>query len=102
MARGGKREGAGRKAGGKVARPAAPKLAAVGLQVAARRYTDQALGVVVGALKDDSCTNRLAAAKEILDRGWGKATQTTKLEGDPDNPIAVVTKIILTAGDGSR
>jgi len=99
MARGGARPNAGRKPGGKTKRPPVPKLAHVGLQVAARRYTEDALNVVVAALKDESTTNRLSAAKEILDRGWGRPSQDTKIIGDSENPLRVVTKIVLVAGN---
>lgn len=41
----------------------------------AQKVADIALKVLVEALKDDDVRNRVAAAKEILDRAWGKPTQ---------------------------
>lgn len=94
MARGGKREGAGRKAGtGKpltVKRVQTQKTAAVGIKIAAMRHAEKALTTLVNALTDDSTSNRITAAKELLDRAYGKPSQTTKHEGDPENPLRII------------
>lgn len=41
----------------------------------------------------DSDTARIAAAKEILDRGYGKASQP--IAGDEDSPLRVINEIVL-------
>lgn len=43
-----------------------------GIGAMAREHTDRALEVLVEALEDASVRIRIQAAKEILDRGWGK------------------------------
>ncbi|MBZ9894233.1 DUF5681 domain-containing protein [Mesorhizobium sp. BR1-1-6] len=48
-----------------------------GLAAKAREYADRALEVISEALGDDDPKVRLAAAKEVLDRGYGKAVSMT-------------------------
>jgi hypothetical protein len=48
-----------------------------GLAAKAREYADRALEVLSEALDDDDPKVRLAAAKEVLDRGYGKAVSMT-------------------------
>jgi hypothetical protein len=48
-----------------------------GLAAKAREYADRALEVISEALGDDDPKVRLAAAKEVLDRGYGKAVAMT-------------------------
>lgn len=50
------------------------------------------------ATKADNDTTRVAAIKELLDRGYGKST--TVIGGDPDAPLTVVTKVQLVGPDG--
>lgn len=71
MARGGKREGAGRPANAKT------KVGA-DLREAAQAFTDDALGVLAEIMKDveQPAASRVSAASAILDRGHGKPTQT--------------------------
>ena len=84
---GGKREGAGRKKG-------VPNKATASLRDIAREYTQEALLALVSVLRDESGAAKVAAAREILDRGYGKAT--TVLAGDPDGgAIRVSTRIEL-------
>lgn len=52
------------------------------LKDVARGHTEKALNALVAALDDDSTTARIAAARELLDRGWGKSTQP--ISGDED------------------
>lgn len=96
MARGGKREGAGRPKG-------APNKANASLREAAREYTEDALGALVKVLKEtDSDAARVSAAREILDRGFGKASQV--ISGDEDGgPVQLATEIRLVGvrADGS-
>ncbi len=48
-----------------------------GIAAKARELGDKALDVLRDALADDDARTRIAAAKEILDRGYGKAVQMT-------------------------
>lgn len=74
MARGGKREGAGRPAG-------AVNKATDDIKVLARQYTAEALEALVAVVRDsESDAARVSAANALLDRGYGKPSQV--LSGD--------------------
>jgi hypothetical protein len=82
MARGGKREGAGRKKGSRDVRPrSSPVIIAAAqekreLREAAREFTDDALKTLAEICKEgQSESARVAAANCLLDRGYGKPTQ---------------------------
>lgn len=86
---GGKRPGAGRKKG-------VPNKATASIRDLAREYTADALNALTGVLADktEPAAARVAAAKEILDRGYGKAS--TVLQGDEDGgPVKLATEIRL-------
>ncbi len=59
------------------------------LKELARQHTAEAVETLVALMNDTSTppAARVAAIKEILDRGHGKATQV--VAGDPDNPLVV-------------
>lgn len=88
MARGGKREGAGRPKG-------AVNETTRTLREKAREHADDMLAALVDIAKSaESDAARVSAIKEILDRGYGKAS--TVLTGDEDGgPITVATRIEL-------
>ena len=67
----------------------------------ARAYTADALEVLASIMTDEKETGsaRVAAVNAILDRAYGKPKQT--VEGDEDNPIRVVTRVILEAASGN-
>jgi hypothetical protein len=48
-----------------------------GIAGLAREFGDRAMQVLADALGDDDGRIRIAAAKEILDRGYGKSVQMT-------------------------
>ena len=82
MARGGKREGAGRKKGSKDTRPRsspviiAPAQEKRELREAARQFTDDALKALAAiCIEGQSEAARVSAACALLDRGYGKPTQ---------------------------
>jgi hypothetical protein len=82
MARGGKREGAGRKKGSKDTRPRsspviiAPAQEKRELREAARQFTDDALKTLAAICKEgQSEAARVSAACALLDRGYGRPTQ---------------------------
>lgn len=49
-----------------------------------RDHTDKAIAVLVEVLESGSENAKMTAAKEMLDRGWGRATQP--ISGDDDAP----------------
>lgn len=72
-----------------------PNKATASIRDIARQYTAEAVEALVGVLRDESPAARVAAAKEILDRGYGKAT--TIIGGDAENPLTTILRIELSA-----
>lgn len=90
MARGGFREGAGRK-------PGVPNKVKREIAEAAQEYSEQALRVLAEVmLEGDSAASRVAAANAILDRAHGKPAQAVKVGGDQEAPIQQVIRWALT------
>jgi hypothetical protein len=84
--RGGKREGAGRKAG-------VPNKVGADLRELAQEYTSEALAALVEMVRGDNGPSKVAAAREILDRGHGKASLT--LDGKLGVELALVAHKII-------
>lgn len=79
---GGKRPGSGRK-------PGTPNKATLELKDLARQYTTDAVKELARlATNAESESARVAAIRELLDRGYGRPTQP--IGGDPDNPLVMV------------
>jgi hypothetical protein len=59
----------------------------------ARSHTRTALNVLVGIMrsKDATAAARVTAANAVLDRGWGKATQT--IDTSQDGPLELIHRI---------
>lgn len=73
-----------------------PNKATASIKEIARQYTNEAVAALVGALNDANAAARIAAAKELLDRGYGKSA--TVLNGDEDGgPMRLATKIEIVA-----
>lgn len=82
---GGSRRGAGRKKG-------SPNKVTAEIRSIARVHGPDAIAQLVRLMtKSKSEMARIAAAKELLDRGYGKSTQP--LSGDPDKPSAFPDRI---------
>lgn len=76
MARGGKREGAGRPKG-------ALTKATADVKMAAQAFTDDALNTLASIMREsESDAARVAAANSILDRGHGKPKQSVDVDAD--------------------
>jgi hypothetical protein len=82
MARGGRREGAGRKKGTKDRKPRSSPIIIANaqekreLREAAREYTERALKTLAAICSEgQSEAARVSAACALLDRGYGKPTQ---------------------------
>jgi hypothetical protein len=92
---GGLRPGSGRK-------PGVPNKVTRELKDLARQYTDVAIMELARlATEAESEAARVAAIKELFDRGYGKATQT--IAGDPDNPLQthqVIEQVIIESPKG--
>jgi len=73
-----------------------------GIAAIARQHTDKAVDVLVAAMDEDDPRVRVAAAKEILDRGYGKAPVFTadltgKLDDLDDNALDAALSAIRDA-----
>ena len=73
-----------------------------GIAALARLHTDKALEVLVTALDDDDARVRVAASKEILDRGYGKSIAMTadlsnKLDAFDDDAIEFAIDALRSA-----
>lgn len=92
--RGGRREGAGRPRG---ARSRATKEHKATLSDLARKHTSVALKALVGiAEKGESESARVAAANALLDRAYGKPSQSHELSGPRGGPIPTMDVTNLT------
>lgn len=78
----------GRKAG-------TPNKATASIKEIAQQYTEQAVNTLVSVMAGGDgipAAAQVSAAKELLDRGYGKATQT--ISGDPEgSPIVTIQRI---------
>ena len=104
MARGGKREGAGRKRGSKDTRPrSSPVIIASAqekreLREAAREFTDDALKTLAQICNEgQSEAARVSAASAILDRGYGKPVQQVESGSPGDFDVKRMTNEELEA-----
>jgi hypothetical protein len=65
-----------------------------------RIHAEKAIKALVKILdKPDNQQAQISAAKEILDRGFGKAQQGLTVSGDDDNPLTLVKRIELICLD---
>lgn len=90
MARGGKREGAGRPKG------AVNKVTA-DIREAAQEYTQDALDVLVAVMKNTEtpAAARVSAASAVLDRGHGKPMQSVEVEATVDGTLTEIRRTIV-------
>lgn len=73
-----------------------PNKATASIRDIAREYTEEAVGALVEVLRTETGAARVSAAKEILDRGYGKAS--TILSGDEDGGAIKLTYRIELIG----
>jgi hypothetical protein len=90
MSRG--RKPGGPKTGGRVA--GTPNKATLDIKALAQEHGPELLGILVSLAKDDETPHaaRVAASKEVLDRGYGKASQI--MGEDKENPFANLPTVI--------
>ena len=85
MARGGRRSGSGRPAGSK-------NKTAIEVRALAQEYGEEAVKTLAALISHEEPSVKIAAAKELLDRAYGKAPQSQIHEGNPDNPIKQIVE----------
>lgn len=73
-----------------------------GISAKAREHTDKAIDVLVAGMADADGRIRIAAAKEILDRGYGKpltmtADVTNKIEEFDDESLDAAISVLRSA-----
>jgi len=78
-----------------------------GIAAKAREHTDKALEVLVEGMADEDPRVRVSAAKEVLDRGWGKplamtADVTKKLDEFTDDELDAGIAFLRSALSSSR
>lgn len=63
---------------------AAPSFSKRELEKLARVHTAEAIALLAGVVRNprEKTLNRIIAAKDLLDRGWGKASAHIRFEGD--------------------
>jgi Family of unknown function (DUF5681) len=68
----------------------------------AREHTPEAIDTLAEIMTDEKAPHaqRIAAAAEILDRGWGKPMQT--VEGNVGNTLEVIIKDATASALGGR
>lgn len=98
MPAGGKREGAGRKKG-------VPNRITADIKELAQSFGEEAIKGLVEIARDTEAppAARVAAIKEVLDRGYGKAKQGIEMTGENGGPVETITRIELVplCGDGT-
>lgn len=91
-----KTPGSGRKKG-------TPNKATAEIRELAREHGPAAIQALAQLLMSaDSDTARIAAAKELLDRGYGKATATQEISGPGGTPLQGPVLVMETVPGGSK
>lgn len=89
------------KTGGRVA--GVPNRITADVKALAQTYGADAIDTLADIMKDSTQppAARVAAAKELIDRGFGKAVQPTELSGKDGAPLqqAIVINIKRATGD---
>lgn len=68
------------------------------IKALAQEYGPEAIATIVGIMRNsENDTARLAASKEIVDRGYGKAMQGVELTGKDGAPVAItqIERVII-------
>ena len=63
----------------------------------AREYTEEAIKTLAAVMRDRDtpAMSKVAAAKVLLDRGWGKPSETHRLEMNGERPLMKVINEIV-------
>jgi hypothetical protein len=66
------------------------------IKALAQEYGADAIKTIVGIMNtSENDTARLSAAKELIDRGYGKASQAVEVNGE----VGLVVQVVKFAGD---
>jgi ketopantoate hydroxymethyltransferase len=66
------------------------------IKALAQEYGADAIKTIVGIMRtSENDTARLSAAKELIDRGYGKASQAVEVNGE----VGLVVQVVKFAGD---
>jgi hypothetical protein len=66
------------------------------IKALAQEYGADAIKTIVGIMHtSENDTARLSAAKELIDRGYGKASQAVEVNGE----VGLVVQVVKFAGD---
>jgi phage gp46-like protein len=85
---------AGRKTGGRVA--GTPNKATADVKAAAQQYTSEAVEALAAIMRDsDSDAAKVAAIREILDRGHGKPKQSMEVDANVQAAITEIRRTIV-------
>ena len=70
-----------------------PNKSTADVKAVAQAYGKEAIEALVGIMCNDEYAPaaRVAASREILDRGYGKAHQAIEHSGSSDRPLVIVT-----------
>lgn len=91
MAKGGKREGAGRKKG-------SPNKATADIKKLAQEHGPEAIETLAALMRNGGEQVKKAAASELLDRGYGKPAQV-HIGDDEAPPITFIERRIVRPSD---
>ncbi|WP_343577951.1 hypothetical protein [Pseudomonas sp.] len=94
MARGGAREGAGRPKGSQ-------NKVTADIKAIAQSFGEEAIIGLIELTRNPEAppAAKVAAWREVLDRGYGKAKQGVELTGEEGGPVETITRIELVAMD---
>lgn len=69
----------------------------------ARQYTAEAIATLASVMADGSGPAKVAAVKELLDRGWGKSAQPITGEGGEGSvQLGVTLNVVGVAGKSTK
>lgn len=75
------------------------------IKVLAQSFGEEAIKGLIEIARDGEAPHaaRVAAIKEVLDRGYGKAKQGIEMTGENGGPVETITRIELVplCGDGT-
>lgn len=87
----------GKKTGGRT--KGTPNKVTADIRAAAQKHGEEALVILATIMTtSENDQARIAAAKELLDRGYGKSTQAVEMSGPEGAPLGVV--IVPAKKDG--
>jgi hypothetical protein len=93
----------GAKTGGRV--KGTPNKNTADIRALAQNYAPEAIAMLATILTtSENDSARISAAKELLDRGYGKSTQAVEMSGKDGDPIAItkIERVIVQPNGGDN